>query len=292
MFNKYFGSYILTKNVLTPEQLKQVLSKQESSRVKLGILAIEAGVMTAFQVNRVHKLQSLQDQRFGEIAISEGFLTQETLTALLDRQKTSQVMLGQILVDEGMLDYGAYESLLADYKKDSGFSDREIEILKGNNTDAIVNLFIDMEETAVVRLFSEYVELFVRNIVRFIDREIIIAKPYQAETYAFDHYAGQNILGDHLIETGISADGPTFSKFAEIYAEEPVPEVDETAKDALGEFMNSQNGLFVSNLYHKNINCDLAPQQYRGKGQIDRRNQLFVMPCELSFGSIDILFNI
>jgi len=292
MFNKYFGNYILTRKILTPGQLKQVLSKQASIRVKLGILAIEAGVMTSFQVNRVHKLQTLQDRRFGEIAVSEGFLTEDMLSELLDRQKTSQITLGQILVDEGLLDYGEYETLLADYQKDAGFSDQEIQILKSNNTDAIVSLFIDMEKTGVVKLFSEYIELFVRNIIRFIDRDVIISKPYQADTYCFKHYAGQQITGDHAISTGISADDPVFTKFASIYAQESLTGVDEMARDAMGEFMNSQNGLFVSNLYHKNINCDLAPQQYQTNSTIEKRNQLFVAPCELSFGKIEIVFNI
>ncbi len=292
MFNKYFGNYILTHKVLTPEQLKHALSKQESTRVKLGVLAIDAGCMTAFQVNRVHKLQTLQDKRFGEIAVSEGFLSEDALTQLLERQKTSQIMLGQVLVDEEILNYEQYETLLADYKKDSGFSDQEIEILKSNNTDAIVRLFIDAEETDAARLFSEYIELFVRNIVRFIDRDVIISKPRQADTCSFEHYAGQLIMGDHSIDTGLCADDQVFAGFAGIYAEESLTGVDEMAKDAIGEFMNSQNGLFVSNLYHKNINCDLAPPQYQAHDTIEKRNRLFVMPCELSFGKIEIVFNI
>lgn len=292
MFNKYFGNYILTQKVLTPEQLKNVLLQQESTRVKLGILAIDSGCMTAFQVNRVHKLQTLQDKRFGEIAISEGFLTEDRLIELLDRQKTSEIMLGQVLVDDGLLDYEQYEALLANYKKDSGFSDQEIEILKSNDTDAIVGLFIDMEKTGVVELFSEYIELFIRNIVRFVYRDVIISKPYQADTYSFEHYAGQQITGAHAIDTGISADTRVFAEFAGIYAEESLTGVDEIAKDALGEFMNSQNGLFVSNLYHKNIHCDLVPQQYQANHTIKKRNRLFVMPCELSFGKIEIVFNI
>jgi len=291
MFNKYFGNYILAKKVISPEQLRKVLSEQKSARVKLGVLAIESGCMTAFQVDRVHKLQVLQDKRFGEIAIGERFLREEQLEELLSRQKTSQIMLGQILVDEGMLSYQQYEDLLAAYKKDSGFSNAEIEILKSNNTDAIVKLFIATGEKGQAELFGEYIELFIRNIVRFIDSDVIIDKPYLTEDYSFANFASQQITGDRAIETGISGDEQVCARFASIYAEEELQKIDEMVRDSMGEFMNSQNGLFVSNLFHKGINCDLCPQQFIQNGSLSRKEQLFVLPCELGFGKIDILFN-
>lgn len=290
MFNKYFGNYILAKKVVTAEQLKEVLEQQQSARVKLGVLAIESGYMTAFQVNRVHKLQVMQDKRFGEIAISEGILTEEQLTELLSKQKTSQIMLGQILVDNKLLSYEEYESLLNQYKKDSGFSDGEIEILKSNNTDEIVTLFLKMEKTEKVEIFSEYIELFIRNIIRFIDIDVIIDSPYIADEFSYEHYASQEITGDYSIQTGIAADSAVFAKFAGIYAEEELTSVDELAKDAIGEFMNSLNGLFVSNLYHNEMNFDLRPQTYDGNGAVVFNEQLFVLPCELSFGKINLIF--
>lgn len=291
MFNKYFGNYILAKKVISPEQLRRVLAEQQSARVKLGVLAIESGYMTAFQVERVHKLQTLQDKRFGEIAIGERFMREEQLEELLSKQKTSQIMLGQILVDEGMLSYQQYEDLLAAYKKDSGFSNAEIEILKSNNTDAIVKLFIAAGEKGQAELFGEYIELFIRNIVRFIDSDVIIDKPYLTENYPFVNFASQRITGDRDIETGISADEQACVRFAAIYAEEELKEIDEMVRDSMGEFMNSQNGLFVSNLFHKGINCDLCPQQFIQNSSLSRKEQLFVLPCVLSFGKIDILFN-
>lgn len=294
MFNKYFGNYILTKKVLNNDQIRGVLAKQLSARAaKLGVLAIESGYLTAFQVNRVHKLQVLHDKKFGEIAISEGYLQENQLTELLTKQKTSHVLLGQILVDEGLLTYEKYETLLADYKKDSGFTDQEIEILKSNNTDDIVSLFVrdDKNNSSMIELYTEYVELFVRNIIRFIDTDIILDKAYNVPSYQSRRIATQEIIGDYRIETGIAAEEEVLIRFASIYAEETLTNLDGLAKDALGEFMNSQNGLFVSNLYHKSINCNLNPQQFRNDVDIQQRERLLVLPCELSFGKINIIFN-
>ena len=228
----------------------------------------------------------------GNWPIEEGFLTDPQLMTLLSKQKESHIMLGQILVDEGMLTYEAYETLLEDYKKESGFTEEELEVLKRNDTDAIVDIFMKMDRSDDVALFQEYVELFVRNLVRFIDRDVIISKPYVTPRYAFENYASQEIVGSNKIQTGISADESAFTIFAGIYAEEAITEVDDLAKDAIGEFMNCQNGLFISNLYHRNINYDLDPQVFESNGTLQERNQLFVLPCELTFGKIDIIFNL
>ncbi len=292
MFNKYFGNFILTQKILNKDQIKEILSKQQSARAKLGVLAIESGYMTAFHVDRVHKLQVLHDKKFGEIAISEGYLQESQLTELLAKQKTSQIMIGQILVDGGFLTYEGYEKLLAEYKKESGFTDQEIEILKSNNTDDIVGIFAgDGENSSTFELYSEYVELFIRNIVRFIDTDIILDRAYNIPSYQSKGFAVQEIIGDHLIETGIAAEEDVLIRFASIYADEPLVNLDALAKDALGEFMNSQNGLFVSNLYHRNINCNLNPQQFIYDAGIQQRDRLLVLPCELSFGKINIIFN-
>lgn len=292
MFNKYFKNYILTKNITTNTQLEKLLSKRISTRVKLGVLAIESGYMNALQLNKVHKLQALHDKRFGEISIDEGYLTEEKLLELLSKQKNSQVMLGQLLVDDGILTYEEYETLLVQYKEDSGFTNADIEILKSPNTDEIVNMFIKMDKTPEVSLFTEYVQLFIRNIVRFIDSDVIIDKPYLVEKYDYKNFATQQITTENIINTGISADDNVIVKFSSIYAEEEISEIAELAKDSICEFMNCQNGLFVSNLYDKGVNFGLNPQTFTTNSTETRINQLFVLPCELSFGKIDIIFNI
>ncbi|WKY44740.1 chemotaxis protein CheX [Eubacteriaceae bacterium ES2] len=289
MYNKYFGNYLLKKRIVSPEQLKQVLKAQESARVMLGVLAIESGMMNAAQINKVHGLQMTKDMRFGELAIAEGFITEENLAVLLKKQKESHVLLGQILLDQGILDYEAYEKILAAYKIDSGFSDHEIEVLKGNNTDEIVRMIIGNDPELAI--FEEYMELFVRNLVRFIDRDLIIEKPFAVDNFTYEYLASQQIVGDYKIATAICADAETAVKFAAVYAEETIESMNDLAKDALGEFMNCQNGLFISNLYHKNVKCDLEAQMFSQKGELKAVNQLLVVPCQLGFGKIEIIFN-
>ena len=72
MYAQFFGNYLLSRNILTTEQLIQAMHKKSSTQIKLGTLAIHAGYMTASEVDRVIILQTHQDKRFGELAISEG----------------------------------------------------------------------------------------------------------------------------------------------------------------------------------------------------------------------------
>ena len=57
MFTQFFGNYLLNQRLVSPEQLTEALELQKTTRLKLGVLAINAGYMTAAQVDEVHNAQ-------------------------------------------------------------------------------------------------------------------------------------------------------------------------------------------------------------------------------------------
>ncbi|MBC7961112.1 MAG: hypothetical protein H7X94_14730, partial [Vallitaleaceae bacterium] len=142
MFNQYFGNYILEKKFITPEQLRIVLEEQKSVKVKLGILAIDAGYMSAAEVNKIHKLQAARDKKFGELAIEEGYLTINRLEDLLGVQKNSNVVLGQALIEKGFFTFDKYEEVLFQYNEQSGFNSEELRALRNNDLEKIVEMFL------------------------------------------------------------------------------------------------------------------------------------------------------
>ncbi len=105
MFSQFFGNYLLHRKLVNTTQLREVLALQDTVRVKIGILAIDAGFMTAPQVDRVHQLQIKMDKRFGEIAIKEGYLNEDQLTDLLGQQNKRHLILSQALIDKGILTF-------------------------------------------------------------------------------------------------------------------------------------------------------------------------------------------
>lgn len=291
MFNQYFGNYILEKKIITPEQLRVVLEMQKSIKVKLGIIAIDAGYMSAAEVNRVHKLQATRDKKFGELAIDEGYMTKKNVDDLLNAQKNSNVLLGQALIENGYLTFEKYEEVLFQYNEDSGFTSEELKALKNNDIDKIVEMFLKQVSPPDYNMYSDYLNLFIRNVIRFIDNEIIIKQAKEIETYEFNHFVTQRLEGEHAFFTGISGSESAMARFAEIYAKEECAGMDGMAKDSLSEFMNCQNGLFLSNLSHKGIELELFPSEVRLEGTLRPLNKLYVISCCLSFGQIDILFS-
>lgn len=290
MFNQYFGNYLLKKKYITPEQLRIILEEQKSVRVKLGVLAIDAGYMNATQVNRVHGLQAVKDRKFGELAIEEGYLSEEQLEELLKMQKKSNIVLGQALIEKGYFTFEKYEAVLIEYKEDSGLNSDEIRALKENDVEKIIRIFSKKLSSDYSDMYRDYLELFVRNLIRFVDDEIRLEEAREISSYAFGHIVVQRMEGARRVFTGFSGSESTMAKFASIYAKEECDGMDAIARDSLGEFMNCQNGLFLSNLSHQGMELELYPSEVKENGEIKAERSMHVVSCNLSFGTIDILF--
>lgn len=290
MFNQYFGNYLLKKSLIKPEELIAVLEEQKSVKVKLGVLAIDSGYMSAEQVSRVHRLQASKDRKFGELAVEEGYLTEEQLDELLSTQRKSNILIGQVLIEKGLFTYEKYEEVLHQYRKDSSLTDDEILALKNSDTNKIVEIFIKNLPIEQSRMLSEYFGLFIKNIIRFIDDEIRVEAVSEADSYPFDNLVTQRMGGEDGFFSGFAAPEPVLARFASVYAQEELHAVNELAEDALGEFLNCQNGLFLSSLSHEGTEWELYLAKVKKDGVLKPAQKLYVIPCHLSFGKIDFLF--
>ncbi|ATW27459.1 hypothetical protein [Candidatus Formimonas warabiya] len=291
MFNQYFGNYLLEKRIVTPEQLRVVLAEQKSIKVKLGVLAIDSGYMNAAQVNQIHRLQAARDKKFGELAVEKGYLTEEKLDDLLKAQKKSNVLLGQALIEKGYLTFEKYEGVLLQYHEDSGFGPDEMKALKDNDVKKIVDIFLKTVDRPDNGIYHDYLELFIRNLVRFIDDEIRVEEAEEIDSYPFHHFITQRMDGQHPLFTGFSGAESTLARFASLYAQEACPGMDAMAKDALAEFLNCHNGLFLSNLSHQGVELELYPSEVKENGILRPVKKLYRIPCYLSFGEIDVIFS-
>ena len=53
MYSQFFGSYLLRREAITPEQLTHAISQSSAAHIKLGTLAIHKGYMVASEVEEV-----------------------------------------------------------------------------------------------------------------------------------------------------------------------------------------------------------------------------------------------
>ncbi|MBM3266107.1 MAG: hypothetical protein FJZ01_00535 [Candidatus Sericytochromatia bacterium] len=99
---KRFGSFLLRRRLIAPEQLDQamrLLGKRPDAL--LSEILVEEGYLTLEQVQENLRFQ-LQEARLGQILIKQGSLTEGQLEQALIRQGATGQLLGEILVATGL----------------------------------------------------------------------------------------------------------------------------------------------------------------------------------------------
>lgn len=289
MFSAFFGHYLLEKKLVTPKQLSDVMEKQEQTRLRLGMLAVNAKYMTASQAEVVNELQATMDKRFGDIAIDKGYLTKEQLESLLGQQKSEHLILAQNLIDAKIMTMASFEKEIEKYKEEFGLDDKQLEGLKTNDVNLLVHAFLAFEDAEATAHYGDYVTLFIKNIVRFIDSNVRFDRVQKIDHIELDHIVRQSISGEQEIFTGIGASEETFLALAGNYADEKFDEMGEYPIDAVGEFLNLHNGLFTVNMSDGGVEMTLDIQSYVNEVILNPVSALYKIPIFTSIGEIDLL---
>lgn len=289
MFNQYFGQYLYNKGLLSTAQMKQVLEQEQSVRLKLGVLAMNAGIMTAAQVQEVHDSQHRLDKRFGELAVAAGYITNDQVEELLAVQKRGYLNLSQVVVDLGYMTLAELEQTLIQYKHDSGLSEAQWKLLQSDEATTAGNVFLDFSLAGDFgQIYSEYVDLFSRSVVRFLNDAPVLARNHQLETVTGAYRVSQEIFGDFNLFSALIMDEATLLEVARRYSGEAIAEIDEMAIDSIGEFLNVVNGIFCVNLSDRGKELDLRPQHFDADSTLQLVNGQCI-PLTLSFGEVKLI---
>ena len=286
MFSQYFGQYLLKKEYLTADQLKTALEYQQSVRLKLGVLAVNAGYMNSQQAKLVHEMQSKFDKRFGELAVESGYLKEEQVEELLSSQSFGYLLLAQALIDKNYISLEKFEESIHEYKKEYNISESQFLALQSDDVDEIINVYVNVEDDKSGLEIKHYISLFMRNIIRFIDSEVYTKAIVKVQEYKTKCAVSQSIKNSINLQTYISAEDDVFVKLASKFAEEELTSVDEMAKDSVGEFLNLNNGLYLVGMSNMGIELDMESQLVIFQKTIPAT---YVLPIELPFGKIELI---
>ncbi|GBF34746.1 hypothetical protein DCCM_3866 [Desulfocucumis palustris] len=267
MFSGYFGNYLLNRGLLTLEQLKDALDLQNSVHLKLGVLAVNAGYMTPAQVYEIHQLQQKADKKFGELAIQSGYLDGEKLESLLATQKQGHLLLGQALVDRNYLSLEQLLEAFEAYKRDCRLSDKQFQALLQGDTDEIVKALVDLGDSPLGNVYSGYISLLVRNVVRFLGESPRLQDNPTLPDYSDKMLACQEIGGPFYMFTAMAAGRDTYLDIAGRYAGEKFVDDSELARASFGEFLNLHNGIFLVNMSNCGTELEMKPQEVHN-GQV------------------------
>ena len=258
MVEYILGNYLVSAGRITQEQFESILDVQDKVRVKLGLIAVAEGLLTMEQADEVNRLQSVMDKRFGDIAIEKGYLTDAQVGNLLKMQGNAYLVFVQTLVNEGYIAMDEMDSIIADFKKVTGFGNSEIEALKSGDIDKIIPLYLPPEATE----YQEIIGVAVRTIIRCIDRSVYLEKACTAPKAELACAVIQTMEGTPTIKTGFADKGGGLITVANGFAGEEFDKIDEDVMDAVGEFINCINGLYASAMSQKGVTVELLPPEF------------------------------
>jgi hypothetical protein len=289
VLTQLFGNYLLRQQLVSPSHLIEALRSASSTRVKLGVLAINAGLMTPEQVEEVHELQRTMDKRIGDIMVDKGFLTAEEVTSLLKSQKSGHLVLGQALIDSGHMTTSQFANALKSFKLENNITDEDFVDLQDNVTDKMLSRFYKLSDNANSQYIVDYISLLFKNLIRFIGDDFIPRKiekiPGTAATGAT-----QRIKNGMSAITILDSDDQTVLEFASRFANESLSMNDNYTKACVSEFLNLHNGLYAVNLSNKEgIELELEPQQYYDNLNLSDLGTLYVFPVDFTFGTINFI---
>lgn len=293
MYAQFFGNYLLSKGIITNEQLIDALKKKATTQIKLGTLAMHAGYMTANEVDRIYIEQTHQDKRFGELAVSEGYLTEMQVTELLKSQTPDFLLLGQALIEEGFINNQQLQDLIIDYQSmneldDFGYSDETIDAI-----NHLVENFFILAERPLSEYELTFFHLLLNNMLRFIGDDFTLVNPSQVTEYPVNYCVSQRINGNFSICVYLDMTEDVAIEFASRYVDDNFTEFDEYVKSSLEDFLNLHNGLFNVNASNdSSLELDLQPPKVETDELLIFEAETFMLPIVFSFGTVYFLFEI
>lgn len=159
------------------------------------------------------------------------------------------------------------------------------ELLKASNYDAIAN-----STTAFVRT---YIKKLVWDVVTYVDESISVNNIELVTSYSSALELSQEITGIPAAYSAIDGETSALTAFSEQYAHLGIAEYDTLAREAILDFLNLHNGLFVSLLSKLNMyELSLAVPKQSGSFSLTSKvnGKITIIPITFSFGTINFCF--
>lgn len=114
-FINFFGWYLLSKGVITKEQLLHALDVQQQNNQRFGEFAVAKGLLAPEQIDELHRQQQVQNKFIGQLAVEQGFITKVQLDDILFAQTVHSTTVGEALLSEGVITPDVFSSALEEY---------------------------------------------------------------------------------------------------------------------------------------------------------------------------------
>ncbi len=293
MYSQFFGNYLLSKHAVPVDKLLLAIEEHHTRHLKLGTLAIHAGLLNAAQVEEILKCQLHKDKRFGELAIELEYLTQEQVDSLLKQQTPDYLLIGQSLVENGVLSTTKLEELIASYQKEDKLSHLETTGNQKENLHALIRDLFLITVSHIPDYLTKYLGLLFNDLIRFIGGDFMPLNPTLCSEYVTHHCAAQIIDGEFSLTSYLNIEEETAIAFAARYAKIEYKEYNEYVQASLDDFLNLHNGLFTVNISNADsIELTLNPIVRMENTLISSSTDMILLPIVYPFGTLNFFFKL
>lgn len=247
---KFFGQFLLEKNIIEREELLGALEFQKSKNTDFGDCALAKGYITDKDLANLKSAQKQVDMKFGEVAIKLNIMTPEQVEDVLAMQKKNHIFFGEALVEKGIITSDILERELSLFKQDqSKYISGNIKTPDGIKHPDAVKSMVDMTQ----KMFQRIARLQVKVDDGFVtDSEPLISFLL----------ASISLHGSLKYEYSLSLSREISAMIASaIIGEDVDNSATELIKDGVKEFCNIVCGNIISKLSISGIEMDLSPPQ-------------------------------
>lgn len=288
MFTQFFGNYLINAGIITTEQLIQALVQINSTKLKLGDLAINKGYMSIEEVEKIHELQKVNDKKMGDLAIGEGYLTAEQVLELLSSQNPQYLALCQALLNNGAIDQNQFKNITKLYKEKFQILEKEEEC-QIEKLAKLLELFYNLYDFSGLtdEIISKYFILLINNFIRFIGDDFVFISMTREKISLSDITFSQGIKNKLNINSILTLDEKAAIGFASRFSKQSFSKVDEYVESAISDFLNLHNGMFIVNLSNQyGIELDLTNST---KNYNFEEKEVIVIKLEYTFGKVNFI---
>jgi CheY-specific phosphatase CheX len=152
---KFFGQFLVEKNLVSRDALLKAIDLQDEKNLKFGEMAISMGYVTQTDIERAHNAQMSKDLKLGDLLIEMGLLTSDQMNEVFTRQKNTHLYIGEALVQVGALDNDKLQQYLDEFKADqSQYVSNHIELPSGISNTLIWEMTADLTYKMITRVLD------------------------------------------------------------------------------------------------------------------------------------------
>ncbi|MCR5508680.1 MAG: hypothetical protein K6F34_08325 [Lachnospiraceae bacterium] len=162
--------------------------------------------------------------------------------------------------------------------------------------ELVVNILDNSNYNDIASDLTEFVRTYIEKLVSdvslYVDSSIVVEDIETVDKYKASWELSQDITGVPSAYSAIDGNPDVLVAFAEMYSKLGVDTFDTLAKEALLDFLNLHNGLFIVLLSKLNI-CELSLDPPRQNKYLDITTEvngkITIIPIRFSFGVVRFL---